>query len=174
MVTIRAGRAEDGPALLTIELQAGARFREIDVPSIAAVADHDPGSVEELAAYADAGRSRVAVDDDGTVGYVVVDVVDGCAHIEQISVHPDRQGSGIGRSLIEQVEAWAAVTPERAMTLTTFRDVPWNGPLYEHLGFRVLDDAEIGPRLRALMAEEAGHGLDPDTRVAMRRDLRRD
>ena len=58
------------------------------------------------------------------------------------------------------------------MTLTTFRHVPWNQPLYEHLGYRELTDGEIGPELRSLMAEEAAHGLDPALRVAMRKDLR--
>ena len=55
---------------------------------------------------------------------------------------------------------------------TTFNDVPWNRPLYEHLGFRVLADQEIAPGLRAVMATEAAHGLDAASRVAMRKDSR--
>jgi hypothetical protein len=55
--------------------------------------------------------------------------------------------------------------------LTTFSDVPWNAPLYRHLGFRVLDDDDIGPELRARRADEAARGLDPASRVCMRRDV---
>jgi hypothetical protein len=57
------------------------------------------------------------------------------------------------------------------VTLTTFSDVAWNRPLYEHLGFRAMREHEIGPELRALRDTEAAHGLDPTTRVCMRFDL---
>jgi ribosomal protein S18 acetylase RimI-like enzyme len=168
-VTIRAGRPEDGKALQAIELSAGERFRDV---GLGFVADHDPASIDELAAYARDGRSWVAVDhDDVPVGYLLVDVVDGQAHVEQVSVLPDRQGSGLGRALIGRARDQASNEGQSALTLTTFTDVEWNRPLYEHLGFRVLADSEIGPELRALMAEEAAHGLDPASRVAMRREV---
>ena len=111
--------------------------------------------------------------DDQPVGYVVVDVVDGDAHIEQVSVLPHDQGQGVGRALMDVVEQWGRETGRPAITLTTFIDVPWNAPLYLHLGFDVLAESEIGPELRSLVAEEAAHGLDPETRVCMRRFLGR-
>ena len=105
------------------------------------------------------------------MGYVVVDVVDGCAHVEQVSVRPDHQGTGVGRALLDRVAAWAQARSMPALTLTTFADVPWNRPLYEHLGFRVLAEGELSPGLRAVRDAEAAHGLDPTNRVCMRRDL---
>ncbi|MEO7429249.1 MAG: GNAT family N-acetyltransferase, partial [Acidimicrobiales bacterium] len=145
---IRPATAADGAALIEIERAAGERFRHVGMPEIA---DDDPGSVDELAEYANDGRSWVAVDDAGTpVGYVLVDVVDGNAHIEQVSVIPAAQASGIGRALVDHVATWAMARGAPALTLTTFRDVPWNAPLYEHLGFRVLAEPELGPELRAL------------------------
>jgi GNAT superfamily N-acetyltransferase len=168
-VPIRAARADDGPDLREIERLAGARFREVGLD---AVADAEPAPVETLARYAADGRSWVAVDgSDRAVGYVVVDVVDGAAHIEQISVRPDRQGIGVGRALIDRVRVWASTSGKSAITLTTFARVPWNGPLYEHLGFASLGDAEIGPELQSLRVEETRHGLDPTLRVCMRLDL---
>lgn len=59
------------------------------------------------------------------------------------------------------------------LTLTTFRHIPWNRPLYEHLGFRILADNELGPALRAVREAEAVHGLDPSLRVVMRNELAR-
>ncbi len=168
-VRIRPTSAADGEALIEIERAAGARFRDVGMPEIA---DDDPGSVEDLAEYAAAGRSWVAVDDVGApVGYVLVDVVDGNAHIEQLSVRPAAQGAGIGRALLDHVTTWALGRGAPALTLTTFRDVPWNAPLYEHLGFRVLAEPELGPELCALRATEAAHGLDPATRVCMIRPV---
>jgi hypothetical protein len=58
-----------------------------------------------------------------------------------------------------------------AITLTTFSHIPWNQPLYEHLGFRVLSHDELGPGLLELWEREAAHGLDPTWRVVMRLDL---
>jgi hypothetical protein len=58
-----------------------------------------------------------------------------------------------------------------AITLTTFRDVPWNAPPYEHLAFRIMSDDEVGPELRAVCDAETAAGLDPATRVCMRLDL---
>jgi hypothetical protein len=51
------------------------------------------------------------------------------------------------------------------VTLTTFRDVPWNAPYYERLGFQAI--ADNSPGLAEIMREEASRGLDPATRVAM-------
>lgn len=163
----RPAVAEDGFALQAIERAAGQRFRDVGMPEIA---DDEPAPIEILAAYAAAGRSWVAVDKDepdAPLGYVLVDVVDGNAHIEQVSVHPDHQGAGAGRTLIDQVRRWAADGGLPGLTLTTFADVPWNAPLYRHLGFRVLAEEEIGPELRALREVEAAHGLDPRKRVCM-------
>ena len=167
---IRAATAADGPALQEIEIAAGARFATVGLPEIAA---HDPFSLDELDAYAAAGRSWVATGTDGAVvGYAVADVLDGNAHLEQVSVRPDAQGHGTGRALVDAVAAWARSQGHPAVTLTTFTDVEWNAPLYEHLGFRALSQAEIGPELAARVVEETAFGLDPERRVCMWRDLR--
>jgi hypothetical protein len=44
----------------------------------------------------------------------------------------------VGRALIDRVRAWAAETGRSTITLTTFAEVPWNGPLFAHLGFIVI------------------------------------
>jgi GNAT superfamily N-acetyltransferase len=169
---IRATRPDDAAVLQHVERSAGERFRDVD---LFAVADHEPLPVEVLAKYARAGRSWVAIDDlNELIGYVLVDVVDNNAHLEQMSVRPDHQGGGIGRALLGCARDWAIDHGKSALTLTTFADVAWNRPLYEHLGFRVLSDGEIGPGLRALREVEAAHGLDPHLRVCMLMDVKRE
>lgn len=168
-MSIRPCRLEEATALQEIERLAGARFRDVGLND---VADDEPLSIEALAGYARDGRAWAAVNPaDEPLGYLIVDVVDSNAHVEQVSVRPDHQGLGLGRALIERVRAWAIDTGRPAITLTTFAEVPWNRPLYEHLGFRVLAEAEIGTELRALRAAETAHGLDPAPRVSMSLDL---
>ena len=136
------------------------------------VADDEPFSIAELGEYAERGQAWVLADaDDRPIGYVLVDLVGACAHIEQVSVHPDHHRQGYGRQLIDHVVAWAREQGMPAVTLTTFRDVPWNAPYYERCGFRTLAESELTPELAAVRAREAAHGLDPDTRVCMRRDV---
>jgi len=114
----------------------------------------------------------VALDEAGRpIGYVLIDDIDGNAHIEQVSVLPAHQGQGVGRALIERVQASASERGLRAVTLTAFTDVPWNAPLYRHLGFRVLLVDEFGPQLRAVGDAETARGLDPATRVCMALEL---
>jgi len=167
--TIRPLRVDDGDAVRAIERAAGERCREV---GLAFVAEHDPGMLDELAAYASAERGWVATtSSDVPIGYVLVDVVDGNAHIEQVSVHPVHQGRGVGRALVDRVHVWAVGTARPAMTLTTFRDVEWNRPLYEHLGFVVITGDDVGPELAAVCRTEAMHGLAPEGRVCMRRPV---
>ena len=51
------------------------------------------------------------------------------------------------------------------------RDVPWNAPYYERLGFVVLRDDELPAALAELRRLEVEHGLPGERRVSMRLEL---
>lgn len=166
---IRMARDDDLETLRDIERVAGAPFRDL---GMTLVADDAPPTVAELAVFVCEGRAWVCVDDqDHPVAYLLLSVVDGAAHIEQVSVHPDSAGRRIGRSLIEVAAAWARDRDITALTLTTYADVPWNGPYYRRLGFDDLPGDHLGPGLLQIRRAEAAHGLDRWPRVAMRRQL---
>ncbi|MFC7644232.1 GNAT family N-acetyltransferase [Streptosporangium lutulentum] len=97
--------------------------------------------------------------------------VDGALHLDQLAVHPDHGRRGIGGRLLEAVCDHATSAGAAAVTLTTFRDVPWNGPWYAQRGFAVLDPAEWGPELVALVEHERELGIELAPRVVMRRVL---
>jgi GNAT superfamily N-acetyltransferase len=166
---IRPARAEDLPALRDLEIAAGASFREL---GMADVADDDPPTVADLAAYQEGGRAWVVADAaDHPVAYLLVQVLDGSAHIDQVSVHPSLARQGLGRRLLDTVAAWAAQRGLSALTLTTFANVPWNAPYYERLGFRVLSADQTTSGLRRVQDHEARHGLAQWPRVAMWRAI---
>jgi GNAT superfamily N-acetyltransferase len=168
-LTIRVARPDDLALLLAIEQAAGQSFRSLGMDL---VADDDPGTVDELARYAECGRAFVSVDaHDRPAGYLLLNVVDEAAHVDQVSVHPDHTRQGIGRALIEQAMTWARSQGLAAVTLTTFVEVPWNGPYYERLGFSYLAGHDETPGLRAIREAERRAGLDAWPRACMRRHV---
>ena len=139
------------------------------------VAEDEPPPLDVLAAYQRDGRAWVATDDAGDVdvpvAYLLVDLVDGAAHIEQVSVHPAHAGRRLGSALLDAAAAWAKQHDVKFLTLTTFAEVPWNAPYYARLGFDVLPEDQVGEGLRRIREREAAHGLDRWPRVAMRREV---
>lgn len=137
-----------------------------------AVADDEPPSITDLAAFQENGRAWVVTDDaDRPVAYLLIDVVDGNAHVEQVSVHPDHARQGLGKTLLDTAAAWAARRGLAALTLTTYSDVAWNAPYYERLGFHVMTEAQISDGLRRICAHEEARGLARWPRVTMRRPV---
>ncbi len=168
-MAVRAPLPDELPLLQAIGVAAGRRFAEVGRDD---VADDPPLALTDLEAWRKAGRAWVTTDRDGhPVGFVVVDLIDGGAHVEEISVLPELGGKGHGMALMRHVEGWARRKGLATVTLTTFRDVPWNRPWYERRGYRVLGEDEWTPGLVARREEEAAHGLDPDQRVVMAKAL---
>ncbi|MFT3873671.1 MAG: GNAT family N-acetyltransferase [Nocardioides sp.] len=129
-----------------------------------------PGAADFEAA-ARSGDLLVAEFDGELVGFVQTKQLDGCLHVVQVTVAPTAQRQGIGRRLMIAVEQRAIARGFAKMTLTTFRDVPFNGPFYRRLGWREIDDEELSAGLRAEREEEAAAGLDHWPRVAMAKVL---
>jgi GNAT superfamily N-acetyltransferase len=116
------------------------------------------------------GHLWVVLAGSAPVGFAHVEIIDpGTAHLEEIDVLPAHGRRGLGTRLVTEVCEWAASAGYESVTLTTFRDVPWNRPFYERLGFRVIRDAALSAALRAIVEDETRRGLDPSRRVAMER-----
>ncbi|MGH3855878.1 MAG: GNAT family N-acetyltransferase [Pseudonocardiaceae bacterium] len=166
---LRLARREDLPAVRELERAAGAAFRDLDM---AAVAEHEPPSITELAAFVQDGRAWVITDDaDRAVACLLIAMVDGNGHVEQVSVHPDHARQGLGKTLLDTAAAWAEQHGLAALTLTTYADVPWNAPYYERLGFQIMTEADISEGLRRIREHEQACGFARWPRVTMRRLL---
>jgi len=163
-MSIRSPRPDELPRLQVVETGAGACFADVGMVEIA---HDDPPPLDLLDQHLRAERLLVA--GDPVAAYVMWSRVDDATHVDQVSVHPDHARRGIGRLLLERVQAATGV----ALTLTTFRDVPWNAPYYARLGFEVVDASAWGPELTAVVRPEAALGLDRWPRVVMRREVAR-
>jgi|tagenome__1003787_1003787.scaffolds.fasta_scaffold20332364_2 GNAT superfamily N-acetyltransferase len=166
---IRDARAAEVPRLRDMDREAGQIFRDIGMPM---VAEFEPRTLTELEVAQRDGLLWVAADEDGApASFLMAVALDGCLYVDQPSTAPASARRGLGRALLDRAADQARADGLPALTLTTFADVPWNGPYYERCGFRVLRDAEITPGLRAIRAHENALGLDRWPRVCMRRDV---
>lgn len=139
---------------------------EIEVAGDRQFADwfgHDPGwdpppSGEHRAA--EPGFLLVAAEKAGgpAVGFVHVLELEGWAHLEQVSVRPERQRRGHGRTLVEAAKAGAAERGHERISLMTYADVPWNAPFYATCAFVEAEPA--APLHRRLVEVERALGLD--------------
>jgi hypothetical protein len=82
--------------------------------------------------------------------------------LQGIDVATGQMFRDIGMPEVAEYDPWP---------LPDLEHVPWNAPYYARLGFRILDDAEVTPGLRAIRQREAEIGLDRWPRVCMRRDV---
>lgn len=159
---IRPMRPEDVDRAVAVSLAADTLFTQAGV----VLPPDDPREVFEHAE-----RVLVAVADGRVCGLAATLTLDGATHLEQLCVHPDHGRRGIGGSLLEAVCTEAAAREHDRVSLTTFRDLPWNGPWYERRGFTVLPRPEWGPGLRRQWESEVAAGIVVRPRVAMSRTL---
>lgn len=167
---LRLARADELATLTAIERAAAVRFREVGLEEVMASVVTPRVHLER---GLEAGRLIVAATapPGPTVGFALVSVLDGDAHLEELDVLPEHGRRGVGRALVLNALAIAHREGRARMTLSTLTLVPWNAPFYQRLGFRVLEAAEVGPELRAACAGDRERGLPDDGRVLMARDL---
>jgi predicted N-acetyltransferase YhbS len=167
--TIRPARMDDLELIQQVERDAGAKFRGIRFDDIA---DDDPTETGTLEAAALAEMLWVAEDTVGhPIGFAMCEIRDHRLYLREVSVSPAHERKGVGRALIQETWAHTAKLGLSEVTLSTFRDVPWNGPYYQRLGYREVSADELGPEHAAVREEERAAGLDTSLRILMARGI---
>jgi len=168
-ISIRQAAPADIPAMRAAEQRAGEIFRAVGYDFCADGPNRDP---EEHRRVIEAGVTFVAcAPGEAIVGFAMFEPMDGEVHLLEIDVVPEFQNKGLARRLIALGQDWALAKGFDAMTLTTYRDIPWNAPFYRRLGF---SDFEPGPGRKGLLetiAKEAAWGFAFRPRIAMRKLL---
>jgi GNAT superfamily N-acetyltransferase len=170
--TIRLARPADLAALPAIECRSGELFEDrLETTGLTREFLARVSTVEDFVEAQAAGTLWVAESDAGDlVGFAIVVFLGGLPHLDELDVLPEHGRRGIGSRLLDAACRWAADAGHRAITLSTFRDVPWNAPFYARRGFRVVAPGELSDEHVALVDEEKARGLRTDLRVLMRRD----
>jgi GNAT superfamily N-acetyltransferase len=154
---VRWAEKDELAELVPIELAADRLFEQVGIvfpPGTTMIEEvTDPGSV--------------LVEGTPPAGFALIGQVDGNVHLDQLAVRPERMRQGIGGRLVAAVLDHARACGAPGVTLTTFRDVPWNALWYARNGFSVLPESAWGPEMRELVAHERELGIEVAPRVVM-------
>lgn len=166
---IRRANGEEIALLPDLEEEATMRFWNLeamrDMPD-------DITSIDDLVRAHELGHVWVAATLEGDlIGFGYGTVLDECFHLEELAVTQSWGRRGIGRALVAAIADHAAKAGHPGLTLTTFRDVEWNAPLYARLGFRILEPSAWTAGLAEAVRNEESRGLASALRVVMRLDL---
>ncbi len=163
---LRRAPQSDAAALPAIERSAAELFRTD--PTLAWLADTDVASVAQHRQAIDNAHVWVAENASAQLaGFIRALDFDNLLHIEELSVSRAFQGQGVGRQLVLAAIEYARHQPMRAVTLTTFRDVPWNAPFYQRMGFVEAAQNELEAHLTEALQKEIEHGFAAERRCAM-------
>lgn len=164
---VRLARPDELDALPAIEQAADLRFE--DTPYAALVAAYPTTEVEEFADSQDRWGLWVAVDSaDRPVGFAHCRAVGReTLYLAQLSVHPEHAGHRLGARMIERSARFHGPRGITRLTLTTFRDLPWNAPYYARLGFREVPDLTAEVFLQRQIQAQVQAGFAAESRVAM-------
>lgn len=167
---VRPLRGADLKHVASIEESGGQQYRDLFGAALHPVLLTPPDSGWER----DEKPGFLLVVADGQeppVGFAHVLELDGYAHLEQLSVRPEFQRRGLGGDLVRAAMAEARYRGHDYLSLCTYRDVPFNGPLYARLGFEEL--ADLLPFQARLREHETAVGLDVNgVRIVMSVALR--
>ncbi|MFN7164978.1 MAG: GNAT family N-acetyltransferase [Hyphomonas sp.] len=158
--------AEEIPALIAIDLAASQLFAGTGMLAEEELSDHVPAEVFEAAMPL--GHVFVARDRKGVpAGFVMTSLRGDTLYLDQVSVHPDHGRRGLGAALIRRVFEDAGDRGLKTVTLSTFRDLPWNAPFYRTLGFRELPRKQMTDWMLEIEARQAAV-MDVTKRCFMR------
>ncbi len=163
--SLRLARPGDEEHMPIIEKAAATLFA--DVPGLPDLDPDDTWEPSELLRLIRKGHSLVTHVGEQMVGFLASEPFSRELHVWELDVLPEFQGRGIGAGLIRAAQIDARNSGFKALTLTTFRDVAWNAPFYERLGFEEVTALDAHPRLAGSLAIEAENGLPAERRCAM-------
>lgn len=163
--------ADEVGRLIEINLAADQLFAGSGLVDDTDLNHHIPADVFEQAIRARDMFVARHQDTGQAVGFTLTSERGGTLYLDQISVHTDHGQKGLGHCLVERVEIDARDRRLKYVTLSTFRDLAWNGPFYRRLGYREIKPARIADWMHDLEQVQA-QTLDVSKRCFMKKRVR--
>ena len=163
--SIRLARPDDAEAYHRIEEDAATLLHE--EPSLAGVPVPPSGAAEHYRRMIAKGNCLSATVEDQVVGFAASGRVGRELHLHELSVARAHQGQRIGATLLRALVIDARNCGMRAITLNTYRDIPWNGPFYARQGFVEVENFEGREHLAESLEAAVALGMPRERRCAM-------
>lgn len=167
--SIRLAQPGDADDFHRVEEDAAILLRE--EPSLAGIPVPPSESAAHYRGLIGRGHCLAATVDETVVGFAACGTIGRELHLHELGVERAQQGKRIGATLLEAVAIDARNAGLRAITLNTYRDIPWNGPFYARHGFVEVENFEGRPHLLQSLEAAAELGLPRERRCAMIRFL---
>lgn len=153
-IHLQPATAADFSRLAEIELAAARLFPPGRVPDL-----DDTVPVTQLHQGVQARLLWVALQQEVAVGFTLCTLHEQYLHLLEVAVHPDWGQQGIGRLLVAQVIEHARQRGLPGVTLTTFRDLPFNGPFYASMGFAEIPSDRCSATITDIVLAERTAGM---------------
>ena len=163
--SLRLARKSDAQAFHDVEEDAAGLLRS--EPLLENIPIPPSTSAEHHAKTIAKGRSLTAAIGEQVIGFAAAAPVGRELHLNELSVLRAHQQRGIGATLLGALKIDARNSGFRAITLSTFREVPWNAPFYARHGFVEVVNLEEHPHLAESLAGAVELGIPAETRCAM-------
>lgn len=163
--SIRLARREDAEAFHAVENDAATLLA--DEPSLEGIPTPPAGSAEHYQKLIAQRQCLSALVADEVIGFAAAGRVGRELHLHEISVARAHQRNGIGATLLRALAIDARNSGLRAITLNTYRDIPWNAPFYAQHGFVEVENFEGREHLAQSLEVAVEMGLPCDRRCAM-------
>ena len=163
---IRRTKISDIPRLNEIEVAADRLFSGTGLLDGLPEVEMIPHAAFEAAI--NEGLAHTLVDWKGKpIGFTLCSLRDPDLYLDQISVDPAYGRRGLGGRLMVQILDLARKNNRTSLSLSTFRDIPWNGPYYAKFGFTELSRTALEPWMLDMEMAQAQY-LDVSKRCFMR------
>lgn len=163
---IRMMEPGEAPRLLAISLAGDALLIKAGRGELAKAA---PVPLDDFVRFLIAHEIFVAFEKASgePVGFAAARDIADLYWLSALSVDPDHGRQGIGAALLEAVTQRARWFFHRALGLTTYVDIAFNRPFYEHHGFMTVARKDLDGMLEARLVEETPPGAAVQDRVVM-------
>jgi GNAT superfamily N-acetyltransferase len=161
---LRPAAIADIPRMQQIERDAATLFADLDLIDINEMAT---ASIGEHCHAIDEGLSLVAEAEGRVAGFIIGNRYGADVYLHELDVGRDYQRRGIGALLARGFIDLARAQGAPSVYLSTFRDPPWNAPLYRKLGFVDVPRTDYLPWMAEIERRQSEF-LDIATRVFMK------
>jgi N-acetylglutamate synthase-like GNAT family acetyltransferase len=163
--SIRLAQPEDAAAFHMVEEDAATLLKE--EPSLQGIRVPPSGTAEHYRKLIAKGHCLSATSRQNVIGFAAAGRVGRELHLHELSVMRKHQQGGIGATLLRALAIDARNSGLRAITLNTYRDIPWNAPFYARHGFVEVENFEGREHLAESLEAAVEFGMPRERRCAM-------